>query len=94
MAKDYEKQLTLDSVQYYHDHKNLGLQGCATNIGIIQLTLSRWLNELRETCDIEIRGSANYASDEAKEIARLKRELRDAQDALEVLKKAINLLGK
>ena len=28
----------------------------------------------------------NYASDEAKEIARLKRELRDAQDALEVLK--------
>ena len=30
---------------------------------------------------------AVYASDEAKEIARLKRELRDAQDALEVLKK-------
>ncbi len=28
------------------------------------------------------------------EIARLKRELRDAQDALEVLKKAINILGK
>ena len=36
----------------------------------------------------------NYASDEAKEIARLKRELRDAQDALDVLKKAINILGK
>ena len=36
----------------------------------------------------------NDASDEAKEIARLKRELRDAQDALEVLKKAINILGK
>ena len=32
--------------------------------------------------------SGNYASDEAKEIARLKRELRDAQDALDVLKKA------
>ena len=42
----------------------------------------------------ESRGSGNYASDEAKEIARLKRELRDAQDALEVLKKAINILGK
>ncbi len=36
----------------------------------------------------------DYASDEAKEIARLKRELRDAQDALDVLKKAINILGK
>ena len=29
-----------------------------------------------------------------KEIARLRRELRDAQDALDVLKKAINILGK
>ena len=32
-------------------------------------------------------GSGNYASDEAKEIARLQRELRDTKDALEVLKK-------
>ena len=31
---------------------------------------------------------------EQKEIARLRRELRDAQDALDVLKKAINILGK
>ncbi|MFR3320746.1 MAG: hypothetical protein ACLTSZ_05660 [Lachnospiraceae bacterium] len=36
----------------------------------------------------------NYASDEAKEIARLQRELRDTKDALEVLKKAIGILGK
>ena len=93
MAKHYDKQFKLDAVQYYHDHKNLGLQGCATNLGISQQTLSRWQKELRETGDIESRGSGNYASDEAKEIARLKRELRDAQDALEVLKKAINILG-
>ena len=31
---------------------------------------------------------------EQKEIARLKRELRDTQDALDVLKKAIGILGK
>ena len=85
MAKHYDKQFKLDAVQYYHDHKNLGIS---------QQTLSRWQKELRETGDIESRGSGNYASDEAKEIARLKRELRDAQDALEVLKKAINILGK
>ena len=94
MAKHYDKQFKLDAVQYYHDHKNLGLQGCATNLGISQQRLSRWQKELRETGDIESRGSGNYASDEAKEIARLKRELRDAQDALEVLKKTINILGK
>ena len=44
--------------------------------------------------DIPTRGSGNYSSDEQKEIARLKRELRDAQDALDVLKKAISILGK
>ena len=79
MAKHYDKQFKLDAVQYYHDHKNLGLQGCATNLGISQQTLSRWQKELRETGDIESRGSGNYASDEAKEIARLKRELRVLQ---------------
>lgn len=79
MAKHYDKQFKLDAVQYYHDHKNLGLQGCATNLGISQQTLSRWQKELRETGDIESRGSGNYASDEAKEIARLKRELRDTK---------------
>ncbi len=66
MAKHYDKQFKLDAVQYYHYHKNLGLQGCATNLGISQQTLSRWQKELRETGAIESRGSGNYASDEAK----------------------------
>ena len=42
---------------------------------------------------VPTRGSGNYASEEAKEIARLQRELRDTKDALEVLKKAIGILG-
>lgn len=40
------------------------------------------------------RGSGNYASDEAKKIVRLKREQRNAKDALHVLKKAISILDK
>lgn len=36
---------------------------------------------------VPTRGTGNYSSDEAKEIARLKRELRDTKDALEILKK-------
>ena len=82
------------AVQYYHDHRELGLVGCATNLGISQQSLSRWQKEMNDYGDIECRGSGNYSSDEAKEIARLRRELRDAQDALDVLKKAINILGK
>ena len=53
----------------------------------------QYINKV-ESGDIPVRGSGNYASDEQKEIARLRRELRDAQDALDVLKKAINILGK
>ena len=48
----------------------------------------------RKMKGLSTRGSGNYASDEAKEIARLQRELRDTKDALEVLKKAISILGK
>jgi transposase len=93
MSKHYDKQFKIDSVQYYLEHKELGLQGCAKNLGISQQTLSRWKSELVSTGGIESRGSGNYSSDEAKEIARLKRELRDTKDALDVLKKAISILG-
>lgn len=93
MAKQYDKQFKLDAVQYYQNHKDLGLVGCASNLGISQQSLSRWKKELKDSGDIECRGSGNYSSDEEKEIARLKRELRDTRDALDVLKKAIGILG-
>lgn len=42
MAKHYDKQFKLDAIEYYLNHKDLGLQGCASNLGISQQTLSRW----------------------------------------------------
>ena len=94
MAKHYDKQFKLDAIEYYLNHKDLGLQGCASNLGISQQTLSRWKKELQSTGNFECRGSGNFSSDEEKEIAKLKRELRDTKDALDVLKKAISILGK
>ena len=94
MAKQHDKQFKIDAIQHYQDHKDLGVRGCAENLGIGYSTLTKWLKDFRESGDIPVRGSGNYASDEQKEIARLRRELRDAQDALDVLKKAINILGK
>lgn len=94
MPKQHDKQFKLDAVQYYQDHKELGVRGCAENLGVGYSTLTKWLKNFRESGDIPVRGSGNYSSDEQKEIARLKRELRDAQDALDVLKKAIGILGK
>ncbi len=92
--KQHTKQFKLDAVNYRREHPDLTQVECAKNLGINASTLSRWEAQFRENDgDIPVRGSGNYASDEAKEIARLKRELRDTQDALDVLKKAISILG-
>ena len=46
MAKHFDKQFKLDAVQYYHDHRELGIK-----LGISQQSLSRWQKELHSHCD-------------------------------------------
>ena len=94
-TKQHDKQFKQNAVQYVKEHPDLSLEECAKNLGIGLSTLSRWRQQFEANDgDIPVRGSGNYASDEQKEIARLKRELRDTQDAFNVLKKAISILGK
>lgn len=83
-----------DAVRYRNEHPELSLPKVASNLNVSTSALRRWI-ELAGNADgvVETRGSGNYASNEAKEIARLKRELRDKEDALEILKKAIGILG-
>ena len=77
------------------EHSDIALRKCAENLGISESALKKWISAAKEhEGSVPTRGSGNYASDEAKEIARLQRELRDTKDALEVLKKAIGILGK
>ena len=91
--KQHTKQFKLDAVNYRKEHPDLTQVECAKNLGIGTSTLARWETQFKDNNgDIPTRGSGNYSSDEAQEIARLKRELRDAQDALDVLKKAISIL--
>ncbi len=86
---------SLCQVKETNEHPDLTQVECAKNLGIGVSTLAKWESQFRNNDgDIPVRGSGNYQSDDAKEIARLKRELRDAQDALDVLKKAISILGK
>jgi transposase len=93
MAQPRTEKFKEDAVRYYLDHRELGLEGCAKNLGIGHSTLSKWLAKYRKDGNVETRGSGNYASDEQKDIARLQRELRDTKDALDILKKAISILG-
>lgn len=77
-----------DAVRYRLEHPEIALRKCAENLGISESALKTWMKSAKEhEGTVPIRGSGNYASDEAKEIARLQRELRDTKDALEVLKK-------
>lgn len=39
------------------------------------------------------RGSGNFSSDDAKELARLKKENKDLKDAVEILKKAMSIVS-
>ena len=91
----HTRQFKLDAINYRKEHPDLTQVECAKNLGIGVSTLARWESQFRDNDgDIPVIGSGNYASEEAKEIARLKCELRDAQNALNVLKKAIGILGK
>src|SRR5699024_3468132 len=91
----FDNEFRNNAVQYAKEHKNLSRKECAMNLGIGESTLARWLREARQSDNgsIEMRGTGKFESHEAKEIARLKRELRDTKDALEILKKAIGILG-
>ena len=91
----HSKQFKLDAINYRKEHPDLTQVECAKNLGIGVSTLARWEAQFRDNDDdIPTIGSGCYESEEQREIARLKRELRDAQDALDVLKKAISILGK
>lgn len=82
-------------VQYVLDHPDESKLSVAKQFGIADSTVHKWLKDAQSNNGTIIsRGSGNYASDEAKEIAKLKKELKDTQDALDVLKKAIGILGK
>lgn len=92
MATQYTTQFKQDAVNYVHDHPELSVRQCADNLGVNPHTLHGWLRKVRD--GEEFRGQGNYASDKDKEIARLKRELRDATDALEILKKTLKILNE
>lgn len=60
----------------------MSAEECAKNLGVGKSTLSKWVYEFKTTKDINVRGSGNYASDIEKENAHLKKELKNATDAL------------
>lgn len=93
--KAHTKEFKEGVVKYVMEHPEESIVSIAKRFGIADSTIHLWRKQyLANNKSITSRGSGNFASDEAKEIARLKKELKDTQDALDVLKKAIGILGK
>lgn len=89
----YDQAFKEQVVQYMLDHPQTSYTKASRKFGCHPTTISGWMKQYHQNGDqVIIRGSGNYTSDEAKEIARLKKELKDSQDALEVLKNAISMV--
>jgi len=90
---NFDKIFKQDCLKYYYDHEGITQAEVAKKFGVKEKTFNKWVKAEREKGPDAFRGSGNYSSEEEKEIARLKRELRDANDAIYILKKAMGILA-
>lgn len=91
--KKFSAEFKQDAVNYYHT-SGKPLDQVAKELGVGLSTLGKWIHAAKAHDGVvPHRGSGNYSSDAEKENARLRKELRDSQDALEILKKAISILN-
>lgn len=95
MAKrrQFNAEFKQDAVNYYYSSgKSLGQ--AAKDLKVGESTLGKWVSVAKNNNGVvDHRGSGNHATDAEKEIVRLKKELRNSQDALEILKKAVSILS-
>lgn len=91
--RQYDESFKQDAVNYYHS-SGKSLKEASKDLKISQSSLNNWVQSAKVNDGVvNHRGSGNYSSDSEKEIARLKKELRDKEDALDILKKAIGILN-
>jgi len=93
MATRYTQQFKEIAVQYYFDHKELSFARCADDLGVYKTTLSKWVELYKEnSIGDSTRELGNYFCN--KENIRLRKKLKNTQNDLEILKKAINVFNK
>ena len=91
--KQFSAEFKQDAVNYYYSSGKTAEQ-VAKELKVGKSTMGKWIGDAkRNTGTVPHRGSGNYGSDLEKENVRLKKELRDSQDALQILKKAISILN-
>ena len=89
----YSNDFKRDAVQYVEEHPDMTMQQAADYLGMPKETLYGWIKAYRRKLRDGDEAPAGPLTDTEKELARLRRENRDLQDALAVLKKAISILN-
>lgn len=89
----YTEDFKQDAIKYVESHPNMSMQQAAEYLGMPKETLYGWVKAYRRKLRNGEADSTAPLTDAEKELARLKRENRDLQDALEILKKAISILN-
>lgn len=91
--RKYSTEFKQDAVNFYYS-SGKSIEEAAKDLKVNRSSLNTWIQNAKQNGGtVNQRGSGNFSSDIEKENARLRKELRDAQDALEILKKAISILN-
>ncbi len=91
--KQFSAEFKQDAVKYYYS-SGKSVDQVSSELKVGKSTMGKWIRDAKTNSGVvPHRGSGNFSSDLEKENAKLKKELRDAQDALDILKKAISILN-
>lgn len=91
----YEKEFREGVIRYALEHPDETYLSIGEKFNVHSTTVGGWVKDYKEKGNVvEVRGTGNFSSDLEKENFQLKKQLKDTQDALEILKKAIGILGK
>ena len=98
MSRSYTPEFKKDALRYVKEHKGSSdLHTIADNLGVPYHTLYGWIKDERRIQRLssaeKVEAEPRTAEELERENARLRRELRDKEDALEILKKAIGILN-
>lgn len=91
--RNFDRNYKLKAVELSYERNNI--RELAEELGIRVELIYRWRREFRDRKEASFPGKGNIGqTDLEKEVARLKRALRDAEMERDILKKAVSIFSK